>query len=253
MSTLANAKDVLKLIARLRRDVTVTDVMNELQHPKSSASRTLSMMANYGFLERDPATRAYRPGPVVMEASYHFRGSHNVASLVEEALDALVRETGHTGYILLLDGAEAMVIDMRPGSGTLQVYTPTGSRAPAYASSQGRALLARLDDREVLALVGPRLEVRRGNSPKTPKELLARLAQVRAQGWAFSSNEFVENVAGVAAAVMDPSTHKYYGFGLAFPADQASDALAAKLGSRVRDAAREVGKRVGDTYWLEFK
>jgi DNA-binding IclR family transcriptional regulator len=188
-----------------------------------------------------------------MEASYHFRASRNVASLVETALDALVRDTGYTGYIVLLDGVEAMVIDMRPGSGTLQVYTPTGSRAPAYATSQGRALLARLDDREVSALVGPRIEVRRGQSPRTPKDLMARLAQVREQGWALSSNEFVDNVAGVAAAVMDPSTRQCYGFGIAFPADQTSDAVAQKLGRRVRDAASAVGKRVGDTYWLAFQ
>jgi NitT/TauT family transport system substrate-binding protein len=73
MSTLANAMDVLKLIARLRRDITVTDVVTELGLPKSSASRTLSMMASYGFLDRDAATRAYRPGGVIMEASYHIK------------------------------------------------------------------------------------------------------------------------------------------------------------------------------------
>ncbi len=31
MSTLASAMDVLKLIARLRRDITVTDVVNKLE------------------------------------------------------------------------------------------------------------------------------------------------------------------------------------------------------------------------------
>lgn len=35
MSTLANAMDVLKLIARLRRDITVTDVVNELGLPRA--------------------------------------------------------------------------------------------------------------------------------------------------------------------------------------------------------------------------
>ncbi|WP_208511129.1 helix-turn-helix domain-containing protein, partial [Variovorax paradoxus] len=144
MSTLANAMDVLKLIARLRRDITVTDVVNELGLPKSSASRTLSMMAGYGFLDRDAATRAYRPGGVIMEASYHFRASRNAASLVEEALAALVDQTRFTGYINVLDGADTLVIQMRAGAGALQIYTPPGSRAPAYSSAMGRALLARL-------------------------------------------------------------------------------------------------------------
>ncbi|WP_219209930.1 IclR family transcriptional regulator [Variovorax boronicumulans] len=252
MSTLANAMDVLKLIARLRRDITVTDVVNELGLPKSSASRTLSMMAGYGFLDRDAATRAYRPGGVIMEASYHFRASHNAASLVEEALDALVRETGFTGYVNVLEGIDTLVIQMRIGAGALQIYTPPGSRAPAYSSAMGRALLARASDAEVTALFEPRLDRAQGDAPKTRKELLARLAVIRASGWALSRGEAVPNVAGISSSVFDSATRQSYAFGIALPADTLTDALVERFGGIVRDAAASVGKRVGDPYWLGF-
>lgn len=252
MSTLANAMDVLKLIARLRRDITVTDVVTELGLPKSSASRTLSMMAGYGFLDRDPATRAYRPGGVIMEASYHFRASRNAASLVEEALDALVRETGFTGYVNVLDGTDTLVIQMRTGTGALQIYTPPGSRAPAYSSAMGRALLARLDDGEVTALLGLQLDKGRGDAPKTRKELLARLAVIRETGWALSRGEYVTNVAGISSAVFDAATRQTYAFGLAIPAELLTQALIDRFGAIVRDAAAGVGKSVGDPYWLGF-
>ena len=45
MSTLANARDVLRLLASHPRDLTVTDVAAGLDAPKSSVSRTLGMMA----------------------------------------------------------------------------------------------------------------------------------------------------------------------------------------------------------------
>jgi DNA-binding IclR family transcriptional regulator len=254
MSTLANAMDVLKLIARLRRDITVMDVANELGQPKSSASRTLSMMASYGFLERDPMTRAYRPGSVIMEASYHFRASRNAASLLEEALLALVAKTGYTGYLNVMDQADSVVIQMRTstGSGVLQIYTPPGTRAPAYASSIGRAMLARLSDAEVVALIGPRMELRRGNVPRTRKDLLERLAQVRATGWALSRGEYVDNVAGISSAVIDSAHGQVYGIGIALPVADLTDALIARFGVIVRDAACGVGKQVGDPYWLGF-
>jgi len=254
MSTLANAMDVLKLIARLRRDITVMDAANELGLPKSSASRTLSMMASYGFLERDGATRAYRPGSVIMEASYHFRASRNASSLLEEALAALVVQTGYTGYLNVLDRSESLVIQMRTGTGAgvLQVYTPPGTRAPAYASSIGRAILARLDDEDVMTRVGPRLELRRGNVPRTRKDLLARLAQIRATGWALSRGEYVDNVAGISSAVVDPANGQIYGIGIALPVADLTDALIARFGITVRDAAMGVGKQVGDPYWLAF-
>ncbi|MDM0046184.1 IclR family transcriptional regulator [Variovorax dokdonensis] len=253
MSTLANAMDVLKLMARLRRDITVTDVATELGLPKSSVSRTLSMMAEYGFLDRDPVTRAYRPGGLIMEASYHFRASRNASSLLEDELDVLVRDTGYTGYINVLDGADSMVVQMRTGTGgALQVYTPVGTRAPAYSTSMGRAILARLTDDEVNQLIGSRLDVRRGDIPRTRKDLLERLATIRTQGWALSRGEFVPNVAGISAAVVDAGSRKVYGIGIGLPAQDLTEDLIRRFGRRVRDAAMTVGKRIGDAYWLDF-
>jgi DNA-binding IclR family transcriptional regulator len=231
----------------------VTDVAAELGWPKSSVSRTLSMMAEYGFLERDPITRAYRPGGLVMEASYHFRASRNASSLLEDELALLATETGHASYVNVLDGAESMVVQMRTATGGgLQVISPVGMRAPAYASSMGRAMLARLSDDEVTQLVGSRLEVRRGTAPRTRKDLLARLALARESGWAVSRAEIDPNVAGISSAVVDSGSRKIYGIGIGMPAQDLSDEVAQRLGRRVRAAAMKVGKHIGDPYWLEF-
>jgi DNA-binding IclR family transcriptional regulator len=252
MSTLTNATEVLKLIARLRRDIGVMDVVNELGVPKSSASRTLSQMAEHGFLERDPATRAYRPGHVIMEASYHFRASRNIVSLLEEALEMLVRDSGFTGYINILQDSDSLVIHMRAGTGALQIYTPPGTRAPAHASSLGRAILSRLTDEEALVRVAVGLGKRIGQAPKSRAELLARLKAIRASGWELSKGEFVDNVAGIGASVVDPQTKQIYGIGIAFPSALMTDALAERLGPQVRNAAASVGKNIGDNYWLAY-
>lgn len=252
MSTLANAMEVLKLIARLRRDITVTDAAAELNLPKSSASRTLSAMAEYGFLERDAVTRAYRPGSVILEASYHFRFSRNASSLLEDALVALVQDTGYTGYLDVLDNADSLVIQMRAGAGSLQVYTPPGTRAPAYATSMGRALLARLPNDRIAALVDNRFELRRGNIPRSWDDLEARLTEDRAKGWSLSRGEFLDNVAGISASVHDPASGQTFGIGIALPAQEMTDELVAHLSGRVRDAAKTVGKQIGDDYWLAF-
>lgn len=253
MSTLANARDVLRLMARLQRDLTVTDVAGALDLPKSSVSRTLSMMADYGFLDRDPASRAYRPGELVMEASYHFRASRSTASLLEEELGRLVADIGYTGYVDVLDGGESLVLHMRIGTaGALQAYTPAGTRAPAYASSMGRALLARLDDAQVLRLIDTRLEQSTGSAPRTPGELVACLARVRADGWESSRGEYVPNVAGISAAVLDSDTGQVFGIGIALPAPEVRDDNEARFGRAVRDAALRVGKRIGDPYWLRY-
>jgi DNA-binding IclR family transcriptional regulator len=250
MSTLANVRQVLDLIARLRRDVTMTDLVSELAMEKSSASRTLTKMAQHCLLERDPITRAYRPGRVVMAASYHFHATYSARSLLEASLDELVVETGYTGYLNVLDKAETLVVAMRAGGTGLQLYTPSGTRAPAYASSPGRAMLARLSDAEAIACV--QFDIRRGHVPRSKKELVARLEIVRKTGWSLSRGEYVDGVAGVSAAVRDPTTREVYAIGLALPSHDLSQRAIERLGMKMRNVAHDVGNKIGDPYWLNF-
>ncbi|UYO96488.1 IclR family transcriptional regulator [Microbacterium sp. M28] len=254
MSTLANARDVLRLLARRRRSLTVTEVAAELGQPKSSVSRTLGLMAEFGFLQRDPVTLAYGPGELVAAAAYRNRPAGSVVSLLGDALADLVHETGCTGYLNVLDGANTLVIQMRTSpSNPLQAYTPEGTRAPAYSTSMGRALLARLEDEAVTALIDGRFDEAVGSAPRDDAQLLESLAVVRAQGWALSSGEIVPNVAGVSSSVVDPGDFRPYGIGVAFPSRDFDRAQAEQLGFTVRRAAQRVGERIGDPYWLEFE
>lgn len=253
MSTLANAMQILKLIVRLRRDITVSDVANYLAMPKSSASRTLSEMGKYGFLTRDTMTRAYRPGRVVMEASYHFRGVHGALDLLEAQLDRLVQETGYTAYIDMLDGTNSLVIQMRVGAGSLQVYTPPGTRLPVHATSVGRAILARLPDDEVLNLLEE--SFRPGSDchgVKSPEQLLVLLSEIRKKGWSLSYNGVIDNVAGVSTSIMDPSTNKIYGLCVAFPTQHLDDVMIANFSRIMLEITCSIGLQIGDPYWLAF-
>ena len=95
-----------------------------------------------------PCTRRYRPGLLVFELGRLHRTQNDFVALAEQRLRAVCAQTGHTGYIAVLDGAEQVVLRVVPGSNPLQVVTPPGVRAPAFATSNGRAMLARLTDAE---------------------------------------------------------------------------------------------------------
>ncbi len=81
---------------------------------------------------------------------------------------------------------------------------------------------------------------------------MARLAVIRETGWALSRGEYVTNVAGISSAVFDAATRQTYAFGVALPAELLSEPLVERYGAVVRDAAANVGKRIGDPYWLAF-
>ena len=96
--------------------------------------------------------------------------------------------------------------------------TAIGDRIPAFASSTGRALLARLPDDEVRTLYPAGFTSPSETAPRDMGDLLDRLAQIREEGFAESRDEAVRGVRALSVAVGDPATGDEVALCLSFPA-----------------------------------
>ena len=252
MTTLSNSTAVLRMFAPDRLEVTVTDVCRQLGMPKSTASRLLKAMREEGLLSRSENSTRYKVGNLLFEIARLYRLNSPLIEVVDDALKALSRETGHTGYISILDGADVLVIRMHQGSHALQVFTPLGHRAAAFATANGRALLARLPDERVRALHAEGLVPPSPSSPKDVESLLAVLARVRGQGWEEANDEAIAGVGSVASSVTDPETGETLGFCLSFPVSNVPKAERKRIAALVTTAARRIASRFGDPFFSQF-
>lgn len=218
MSILTAAADVLRCFSSTRHDVTVTDLVTLLGMPKSNASRLLRAMRDEGLLETVGDSKRYRPAVLLCRVGQLYRFA---ASLVDRS-DAVVRRisdaVGHTGYISVRRGTEVMGVTAHSGRHALRVVTTIGDGLPAFASSTGRALLARLSDDEVRALYPKGLVPPSATAPQDIDDLLARLALTRREGYAESDDEAVRGVRAISVGVGDPATGDEVALCIAFPA-----------------------------------
>lgn len=249
MSILEGTADVLRLMSRLQRGVTMSDVVEHLGLPKSTASRMLKQLGEYGFLDRDPQTLAYHPGLLLLEVAHLVHRNSSLSDHVEAALRELCQVTGHTGYLSVLDGRDVLVLRVVPGAHALRVMTHPGSRSPAWATSTGRALLARLDDAQLARDFSSGLESAFAASPASLEALMERLQQVRRQGWAVAIDEAVPGVGSVSCAVRDPQSGESMAFCLTFPSAMASEAEINRLAGLLQAQASQIGRKVGDNHW----
>lgn len=240
---------MLRLMSRLQHGITMSDVTKHLGIPKSTASRMLTQLCKYGFVDRDPQSLAYRPGIMLLEAAHVVHRTSSLSVYFEDALKDLSRETGHTGYISALDGRDVLVLRVVPGTHALRVVTYPGSRSPAWATSTGRALLARIDDEVLSREFGRHLETGGTNSPVTFEMLVRRLTEVRQQGWSVAVDEAVPGACSVSCAVGCPQTGETLAFCLTFPASMASKEEIERLASLLLAQARQIGRMVGDDHW----
>ncbi|MBP2170086.1 DNA-binding IclR family transcriptional regulator [Erwinia toletana] len=255
MTTLENAAAVLKLFTRYgvmqgQSGLSFSDVVESLGLPKSTVSRLLATMESQGLLERDPDTRCFHIGRVLLSVA----SSYLSTPLVDSASPLMARlatESNATGYISVLDGREIIVMRMFHCRQFIQVVTPAGSRSPAAETSVGRAILARHSDDYICALYQDAWQVSSPNSPQTLDELLAALAQVRQQGWALARNETLQGISSLATAVSNKHRDETIGVCLSFPSTEGEQRYSPLVLAALMTTAHQLAEKFGDLKWLQ--
>jgi len=253
MTTLENAAAVLKLfstqgISQGHPGLSFSDVVENLKLPKSTVSRLLMTMETEGRLERDPDSRLYRIGKLLLAVSSHYLS----APLVDSAspyMTQLSQLTQCTGYISMLEGRDIMVMRMFPGRTYLQVVTPAGSLLPAHETAIGRAILARYTDDEVLERFNGKYQVSSANAPASMDGLLARLAEVRRTGLSFANNETLLGISSLACSIFNKHRNETVGLCLSFPSPAQGKEIPQGIKEGLIAVTRQIAEKLGDEYW----
>jgi DNA-binding IclR family transcriptional regulator len=249
MNSVGNVARVLGLFTPERGVLSVTEVSQLLALPKSSSSRLLKAMAETGMLaSTDPS--GYCVGNLIFETSRRHRVNSTLSALADDALARIAKATGHTGYVAILDGTDVLGLRMRPGSKPLRVVTSPGDRLPAFCSSTGRALLARLDDEAVCALYPMPLQPPSPNAPQSVEDLLAALAVVREKGWSQATDESLPGVESLAVCVEDCESGERVAICISYSAAMISANEKSRIVTLLMRAGWEVGTKFDDAYWM---
>ncbi len=249
MNSVDNIARVLRLFTPERSVLSVTEVAQLLSLPKSSSSRLLKAMAESGLLSSTDAAAGYGVGNLVFETARRHRVNSTLSVAADEQLARIVKATGHTGYIAMLDGVDVLGLRMRPGSRPLRVVTSPGDRLPAFCSSTGRAMLARLDDATVRGRYPAGLQPPSPNAPQTVDDLIAALAVVREKGWSQATDESLPGVESLAVCVEDRESGERVALCISYSVAMISANEKSRIVTLLMRAGCELGLKFDDECW----
>ncbi|MFH8136227.1 IclR family transcriptional regulator [Pantoea osteomyelitidis] len=248
MSMLETTASILKLMIARQEGIRVNDVINQLGMPKSTASRVMSQLESYGYLEKNEAQGTFLPGPLILSASHLVSRQATLNDYVDAEMHSLCERTGYTGYISMLDNQEILVLRVIHGRHALPVVTWPGSRSPAWGTSTGRVLLARLPEHQLRDFFASPLVVSQlSGTPYSESTLTAAIDKARALGFATAVNESVADTASVSCAVGDPARHEAVAFCLSFPQALATQDELQRIASLLKQTANAIAQKTGDT------
>ena len=258
MSILENVQRVLRLYAAGSMELSFTEVANQLELPRGSASHLLSRMLEFGLLEQVEGSRRYRPSRLLAQASRGYSTAATPEAWCWETQEQLSGESGLTSYLSTLDGTQTVVINRLDGRSPVQVVSSTGSRRAACDTALGRALLSRLTTAELHDRYGHDLPA----ALRPPSEaglpdvgaLYAAVERAQREHHAVLIDAAMPGIGAVAAAVRYPDTGELRGFCVSFIAGVHAPMDAVSFDGYRRlifDKVRALGQRLGDPYWMK--
>jgi DNA-binding IclR family transcriptional regulator len=201
-SSTLKALAVLETLVRAGRPVTLTDLMQATGLPKPSLHRTLALFEDGGYVQREPAGRAYSVGPRLASLGLAILTHDSVATLRHAILRQLVADVGETCNLAMLHRGEVVYLDRVEAEWALRLHLPAGSTIPAHCSASGKLLIAALPAEQRKALVAAMPLARFTEHTLTDRNLLEKeLDRIGATGYALDNEEYVAGVACVAVPV----------------------------------------------------
>jgi DNA-binding IclR family transcriptional regulator len=238
MSSLENALNILTLLDRQNSTLRVGEVSRALRLPKSTVSRLLKTMAASGLLARESDGFGFVPGPKSRLLGELSLTQSGLLDLVERAAERLIQEFGFVCYIGMIADGEFLVIRRKHSIHPLMLLRDVGVRLPIPEAAGGIALLARLPDQEVAAVI----------TRHQMRKVRGTLAGIRMEG-TYSRVNTANQVGTVAAAVADPSRDEFLSISFSYPMAATDAKLRQKILERVRTEVAQVGTELGDPCW----
>ena len=240
IQALAKGLKILKLLEHARNGMGTTEVANQMSIDKSSASRLLHTLANYGFVEQDEVTARYALGPQLLSLGQHLLNRITLRDQARPYLHELVDKTGECAHLAILAQGQALYIDQVESTAALRVESEIGTLSPLHCTALGKVMLAFGSCRlpEELNPFTHRTVTDRAT-------MEAQLVQTGRRGYAIDDEEYNYGVRCVAAPVYDHRGALVGAIGISGPGARVTLERVDEFGSVVKDTSDALSIRLG--------
>ncbi|WP_296418661.1 IclR family transcriptional regulator [Pseudooctadecabacter sp.] len=195
---------VLEEIARVGVPVTPTEVNAQLGLPKPTIHRLFATLEDEGFLQRDIDGRAYSPGRRLRGMATGVLSSLRIRAARLAVLRKLSAQIGETCNIALPDRDSMIYLERVETEWPLRIQLPVGTTVPFYCTASGKMYLSTLPKSHLARYAAAEdFEARTSNTITDADALIKAVNQVRSDGFATDSEEFMDGMIALAVPIMD--------------------------------------------------
>ncbi|MCH6264961.1 IclR family transcriptional regulator [Neobacillus citreus] len=203
LKTLNLALQVLMMFTKEKPVWGGRELANELGLNHTNIYRILETLEKNRFVSKDKVTKKYSLGYATWELGMIMYENLNVTKLIRPILNRLKDETGESIFLTVLDGHEAVTLDVVEPENKVKFSVSAGSRAPLYVGASYRTILAYLPNEYLESIIENGLVKYTKTTMTDPDELRRELEIIREKGWGQSQGEYTAEVRAIAVPLFD--------------------------------------------------
>lgn len=212
--SIVKACAILDLLTEAKRPLSLSELTAATGWAKSTVYGLICSMRNCGLVEQDAETGRLSLGVRLFEYGSAVSATRNVIALAKEPMERLVKATGESASLSMLDRGEALVLTHAEADSAFHIVSETGAHLPAFCTAQGKALLSGQSDAAVRRVYEAKAQPYTPHTVASCDALAAEIQTVREKGYAIENGEFRIGIRGVAAPIRDHSGAVRYALGL---------------------------------------
>jgi len=237
---------VLELLGQSQGGFSVSEISRKLTLPKSSAHLLIGTLERRGYLQKNAVNGKYCFGLKLVTLSRTALENLDLRGRAKPALQSLMRKTGLTVHMAILERNEAVVIEKIECRGALPLATWVGRRLDVNCSGVGKALIAFLPDDEFdLQFRTKALARHNENTTVSTNKLKRELERVRSLGYALDDEEDEIGFRCIGAPIFTYTRRVVAAISVAGTVAQISDDNLEQLATIVKHTAAEISSQLG--------
>jgi len=239
IQSLARGLKILSLLSQSPDGISITELAEYLDVDKGSASRLVSTLSSYGYVEKDELTRRYHVGSQVVSLSRSVLTRLPMREAAKPYLRQMMQRTGECAHLAIPAQGKVMYIDQVESPVTLRVNAQVGTMNPLHCTALGKVLLAYGD----LDLPSD-LAAFTTNTITDPDTLHRHLEEIRRLGFAVDDEEFDLGVRCIAVPVFDFRGKAVGAIGISGPATRMTVERMPELTAIVLEIGKALSERM---------
>ena len=247
LKTLDKALRILRFFDNDHQEWGIAELAREANIPKSTAYRILRVLEYHGLLAQDPNSRRFRLGLGALELGWHAYEGLELRRIAQPIMERIASESGETVLLSVLntDQDRAVCIERIQQRSGLNLVLDVGATLPLHAGCTSKALLASLGEEKVEEVIARGLTAVTQHTITEPDQLRLELEKIRLAGYALSSEETDEGVAGVAVTVRDHFDRVIAALAISGPITRVGGKNIKQLTELAKDAASDMEAALG--------